>query len=255
MTGTTQAGGAVVVDVTDLSHRYSDALVLNHVSLVIERGEVFGLLGHNGAGKTTMINILTTLLTPTSGSARVLGFDVVQQRADVAKKIGYLPADVRLYPHLTSRENVEFFASLSGVDDRSAATEDALDYLGCVDYADQRVGSLSTGMRQRVGIAQAIVHRPDVLFLDEPTNGLDPIGVRQLRDIIARLNSERGMTVVMNTHLLSEVSKVCSTIGILNHGELIHKDSIESTQARFPDETSLEDVYVRIGANADGGQR
>ena len=119
--------------------------------------------------------------------------------------------------------------------------------MGSADLAKRRVGTFCTGMRQRIGIAQAIVHRPQVLLLDEPTSGLDPMGVRQLRETVIQPNRDLGITVFMNTHQLSEVSKVCTTIGVLNHGELIYKDSIEATMQRFPDEASLEDIYVRVG--------
>lgn len=234
------------IDVQGLSHRYDADLVLRNVDLQIQRGEIFGFLGHNGAGKTTAVNILTTLITPTSGLARVCGFDVVTQRGEVTERIGYLPSEVRLYGHLTAAENLEFFAKLSGINKPRRAVAEALDYLDCADLADLRVSTFSTGMRQRIGIAQAIVHRPEVLFLDEPTAGLDPVGVRQLRQTIQRLNADLGMTVFMNTHLLSEVAKVCTTIGVLNHGELIYADTITETIRRFPDETSLEDIYVRM---------
>ncbi len=236
------------IELRDLTHRYDEQPVLHGINLRIEAGEIFGFLGHNGAGKTTTINILTTLIAPTSGSAKVCGYDVVTERAHVTRCIGYLPAEVRLYGHLTAAENLEFFAKLSGVDDARRAVEETLDYLDCADLARKRVGSFSTGMRQRIGIAQAILHRPKVLFLDEPTAGLDPSGVRQLRLTVQRLNQELGMTVFMNTHLLSEVARVCTTIGVLNNGELIYKDSIEETTRRFPDEASLEDIYVRMEA-------
>jgi ABC-2 type transport system ATP-binding protein len=125
---------------------------------------------------------------------------------------------------------------------------ETLAYLDCSELADRRLGTFSTGMRQRIGIAQAVLHRPAVLFLDEPTAGLDPLGVRQLRETVLRLNRDLGMTVFMNTHLLSEVAKVCTTIGVLSQGELIYHDSLEETMHRFPDEASLEDIYVRMEA-------
>ncbi len=234
------------IELKGLGHSYNGDLVLRDVDLTIDRGEIFGFLGHNGAGKTTTVNILTTLIKPTQGTALVDGHDVVTERELVTADIGYLPSEVRMYPHMTAAENLAFFAELSGVTDPKRAVAETLAYLDCSDLADRRVGSFSTGMRQRIGIAQAIVHRPSVLFLDEPTAGLDPAGIRQLRQTILDLNRDLGMTVFMNTHQLSEVSKVCTTIGVLNHGELIYKNSMAETASRFPNETSLEDIYVRM---------
>lgn len=241
-----------VIELRGLGHAYGSMEVLRDLDLAIDAGEIFGFLGHNGAGKTTTVNILTTLTRPTRGTARVCGFDVVSQRPEVAARIGYLPADVRLYGHLTARENLEFFGKLSGVADPQGAATDTLRFLDALEYADRRVGEFSTGMRQRVGIAQAVLHRPEVLFLDEPTSGLDPLGVRQLRHTVADLNRELGMTVFMNTHLLAEVAQVCTTIGVLNSGRLLFKGTLAETRDRFPDEASLEDVYVRMETAAAG---
>ena len=238
--------GPPALELRGLNHFFGPHQVLRDINLVIDHGEVFGFLGHNGAGKTTTISILTTLLRPTSGQARVCGFDVVSERLDVTRNIGYLPDSVRLYDHLSGTENLEFFAKLSGIPRPLEAARETLRLLDCADYADRRAGSYSTGMRQRVAIAQAIMHRPRVLFLDEPTTGLDPSGVRQLRDTITLMNQQLGMTIFMNTHLLSEVARVCTTIGVLNHGELIYKDTIQNTTMRFRDEASLEEIYLRM---------
>jgi ABC-2 type transport system ATP-binding protein len=235
------------IELSGLSHTYGTHEVLRDIDLVIEQGEIFGFLGHNGAGKTTTISILTSLLRPTCGIARVCGYDVVTDRRDVTRNIGYLPDSVRLYDHLSGSENLEFFAKLSNP---RAEAREALQLLDCQEFADRRAGTYSTGMRQRVAIAQAVLHRPRVLFLDEPTTGLDPGGVRQLRETIERMNRELGMTIFMNTHLLSEVARVCTTIGVLNRGELIYKDTIENTSKRFPDEASLEDIYLRLERHA-----
>ena len=235
-----------IIDINALKHRYGDAEVLHGIDLTVDEGEIFGFLGHNGAGKTTTINVLTTLITPTSGTASVCGFNVVDERIEVQRSLGYVPENVRLYDNLTAAENLRFFAQLSGVKDIPAAIDESLGFLEARDLAGRRVGTFSKGMRQRIGIAQAILHKPRVLFLDEPTSGLDPMGVRQLRDTILRLNRDLGMTIFMNTHLLSEVSRVCTTIGVLADGSLIYKDSLERTLERFPDEASLEDIYARL---------
>lgn len=221
-------------------------MALEALSLEVGAGEVFGLLGHNGAGKTTTVNVLTTLLEPTHGSAEVAGHSVTADAMAVRRAIGYLPENVQFYDSLTLMENLRFFAQLSGLNRPDQRIGDVLRILDFEGQERQRLGSFSKGMRQRVGIAQAILHSPEVLFLDEPTSGLDPEGVRTLRETIVRLNSEFGMTIFMNTHLLSEVTKTCTSIGILRGGKLVHQDTLAQTLADFPGEDSLEQIYFQL---------
>lgn len=235
-----------IVDACALTKKYKNVVSLDNLNLQVERGEIFGFLGHNGAGKTTTINILTTLLEPTSGTASVCGFDIGKESIKVREKIGYLPENVKFYENLTAFENLEFFAKLSGIKEPQAKIHEVLEFLDFRGVEQKKVGEFSKGMRQRIGIAQAIIHSPEVLFLDEPTSGLDPLGIRNLREVILRLNKEKGITIFMNTHLLSEVSKTCTTIGVLNRGRLIYKDSLDNTLAKFKDDVSLEAIYLNI---------
>lgn len=229
-----------------LTKQYGSHTALHDLDLTIERGEIFGFLGHNGAGKTTTINILTTLMTPSAGSAEICGVDVVKNGLEARHLFGYLPENVRFYESMTAYENVEYLAKLSGISSPRDRIHEVFDYLDFTAHMHDRVGSFSKGMRQRVGIAQAIVHGPEVLFLDEPTSGLDPEGIVQLRNVILRLNKQTSVTIFMNTHLLSEVGKTCTSIGVLNHGKLIYHDSIAATMRKFPDDASLEQIYVSV---------
>ena len=235
-----------IIKIANLTKKYDDFYAVKDLTFEVEEGDIFGFLGHNGAGKTTTINMLTALLKPTKGSIEIAGYDVLTDGMSVKKLIGYVPENVQLYDTLSAYENLEFFAKLSGVSNPKAIIEKTLKFLNASHFANKKIHELSKGMRQRIGLAQAILHKPKILFLDEPTSGLDPMGVKELRDIIIKLNKEEGMTIFMNTHLLSEVTKTCKTIGVLNHGKLIYKDSLQNTMKRFKDETSLEDIYLNI---------
>lgn len=238
-----------IIEVKNLSKYYGDFKAVNSLSFSVKEGDVFGFLGHNGAGKTTTINILTTLLEPTSGTAQINGLDLKTDSFEIKKHIGYVPENVELYQTLSAYENLEYFAKLSGIKDTKKVIDDTLDFLGSTEYASKKISELSKGMRQRIGIAQAILHNPKVLFLDEPTSGLDPMGVKQLREIIIRLNREKGMTIFMNTHMLSEVSKTCTTIAMLNQGKLSYIDTLENTMKKFKNQSSLEDIYLNVEQN------
>lgn len=236
------------IQTKNLSKYYDSKPALKKLNLTVRPGEVFGLLGHNGAGKTTTVSILTTLLDPSDGEAKVNEFDIASQADDVRQSIGYLPENVQFYDNLTLFENLQFFARLSGMASPDKRIQTVLKFLDFSGHEQKRLATFSKGMRQRVGIAQAIIHEPKVLFLDEPTSGLDPQGVKNLRDIILKLNKELGMTIFMNTHLLAEVTKTCTSIGILRDGELIYHDTLKQTLKSFHDQPSLEDIYLKIEA-------
>ena len=236
----------LAIAIQNLTKRYGETIALDGLSLEINQGEIFGFLGHNGAGKTTTINILTTLLVPSAGSARVCGFNVATQSLEVRKHIGYVPENVRLYDTMTADANLLFFAKLSGVEAPAERISSVLRFLECSDLAKKPVGQMSKGQRQRIGLAQAILHQPDVLFLDEPTSGLDPFGIKTLRDLIVKLNREFGTTIFMNTHLIGEVSKTCTSIGVLNQGRLVYHDTITAVMKRFGDDAALEQLYLKL---------
>jgi ABC-2 type transport system ATP-binding protein len=242
-----------IINTEELTKSYGEAKAVDALNLTIAEGEVFGFLGHNGAGKTTTLSMLTTLITPTSGKASIAGLDLSRDALNIKRLIGYLPENVQLYDAMTGYENLLYFAKLSDVAKPKEAIERTVKFLELAPYIHKKIGAMSKGMRQRIGIAQAILHEPKVLFLDEPSSGLDPMGMRQLRDIIVRLNREMGMTIFMNTHLLSEVTAVCTSIGVLNSGKLIYLASVEDTLKKFKDEQSLEQIYFSLERNHEAG--
>lgn len=241
-----------IIELQGLTRIFNNQVAVDTLSIVIEQGEVFGFLGHNGAGKTTTVHMLTTLLPPSSGKAFIGGYSVQDDTLSVRRLIGYVPENVRLYDTLTARENLRFFARLSGVVQPEQTIDKTMELLECSDLLDKRVGEFSKGMRQRVGLAQAILHQPRVLFLDEPSSGLDPQGIKTLRELILRLNYEFGMTIFMNTHLLSEIAKTCTSIGVLNHGRLVYHGNMEAATQAYADESALEALYLAVNMPAVG---
>jgi ABC-2 type transport system ATP-binding protein len=235
-----------MISTSRLTQSFDGVIAVDALSMDIAKGEVFGFLGHNGAGKTTTIQMLTTLARPASGTATIAGHDICNDPLAVRRSIGYVPENVRLYDTLTAVENLTFFARLSGVSSPQRRVAEVLDLLDCAYLADKRVAGFSKGMRQRVGLAQAILHQPAVLFLDEPTSGLDPMGIKMLRDLILRVNAEYGMTIFMNTHLISEIAKTCTSIAVLSHGKLVYHDRIAAVTARYGDDTALEELYLSL---------
>ena len=226
-------------------------MAVRNLSLTVQPGEVYGLLGPNGCGKSTTLKMLLGLVKPNHGRALICGKDSREYRS--RRDVGFLPENPYFYKFLTATETLVFYGRICGM--RGSAlkkrAEELIDLVGLSDARDRRVAGFSKGMLQRIGLAQAILHRPDILFLDEPTSGLDPLGIKTLRDLIIRLNKERGTTIFMNTHLISEVSKTCTSIGVLNHGQLVFHDKIAEVLRRFGDDTALEHLYLSLAPAAE----
>jgi ABC-2 type transport system ATP-binding protein len=220
-----------------IRRRRKDVVALDGLSLAVPEGELFGLLGPNGAGKTTTIKILTTLLIPTSGTATVLGLDIVRDAKAIRKRIGFVfGGEKGLYYRLSGADNLRYFAELYGVAPREigARIGELLALVGLTDRADERVEGYSRGMKQRLHLARTLLHRPRVLFLDEPTIGLDPIGARELRKIVTDLHAE-GTTIILTTHYLFEADAMCQRIGVIDHGHLVALGTPSELKANVSD--------------------
>ena len=246
------AAAEVAIEAVGLTKRYGDKLAVDGLNLRIPRGEVFGLLGPNGAGKTTTILMMLGLTEPTAGTVRVDGLDPARDALAVKRRVGYLPDDVGFYEELTGRQNLAYTAAINRLPRREAAERivELLDVVGLVEVADRRVRGYSRGMRQRLGLADALVKQPTILILDEPTVNIDPRGVRELLDVVARLRAEHGVTVLLSSHLLHQVEQVCDRIGIFVDGRLVAAGTVEELLATITDRWII-DLAAESG---DGGQ-
>ncbi|HEX9187202.1 MAG TPA: ATP-binding cassette domain-containing protein, partial [Vicinamibacteria bacterium] len=222
-----------MIEVESLTKRYGRATAVDGVSFRVERGEILGFLGPNGAGKTTTMRILTCYLPPTEGTARVAGYDVFAQPMEVKRRVGYLPETPPLYPDMSVRDYLEFCARIKGVPgkERRGRVADAIEKCRVGDVRDKLIAKLSKGYRQRVGLAQAILHNPDVLILDEPTAGLDPKQIIETRELIRSLAGSH--TVILSTHILPEVSMTCGRVVIINKGRVVAEDTPENLTRRL----------------------
>ncbi len=224
-----------VIEVSHLEKHYGDVRAVDDVSFAIDEGEIFGLLGHNGAGKTTAMRVLTGRARPTAGTARVAGFDVVSQRDQVKPLINLVFEDQNLYERLSGRENLRFFAALYGVPGRRA--DELLDLVGLSEAATRKVRHYSSGMKQRLLVARGLINRPRVLFLDEPTRGLDPASAREVRGIIEGL-SRAGSTVCLTTHYMEEADELCRRVAFLSQGKIVALDTPRELKLRVGQRTA-----------------
>jgi ABC-2 type transport system ATP-binding protein len=225
-----------------LGKKKKETLAIDHISFSVGRGELFGLLGPNGAGKTTTIKVLTTLLLPTSGEAKVLGYDVSKQSLEVRKRIGLILGGERgLYYRITGRQNLRYFADLYGVpmSIRDKRIKEVLEQVGLEDRADERVEDYSRGMKQRLHIAKGLVHDPELIFMDEPTIGLDPQAARDTRNMIRDLKA-KGKTILLTTHYMFEADELCDRVGVIAKGRIVALDTPRGLKSLIKDTSVIE---------------
>jgi len=238
-----------MIEVRNLTKRYGDLVAVDRVSFTAQKGEILGLLGPNGAGKTTIMRIITGFLPATGGTVEVAGFDIFEDSYEVRKRIGYLPESPPLYSDMTVTAYLEFVGRIKGIAraELPAASERVVRQCGLTEVTRRVLGHLSKGFRQRAGLAQALIHDPSVLVLDEPTIGLDPRQIIEIRSLIRELASQR--TVILSTHILPEVSQLCQKVVIINEGRIAVEDRIENLTRNL----SLEEVFLRsIGGDGRG---
>ena len=236
----------LAIEIENLTKRFEDVTAVDGLNLRIDRGELFGLLGPNGAGKTTVINILAGILDPTGGSAKVGGYHVRKQSKIIKELIGVCPQDTAVYEYLTGRENVELFGNLHVMprEKLKRNADELLDKLGLLGDADRRVGKYSGGMRRRVNLIMALVHDPEILFLDEPTVAMDPQSRHAVWDFIKELK-RRNKTVILTTHYMEEAEELCDRVGIIDHGKLIALGSPEQLREKHHAK-DLEEVFIQL---------
>jgi ABC-2 type transport system ATP-binding protein len=240
-----------------LTKRYGELTAVDNLDLELRRGEIFGLLGQNGAGKTTTILMLLGLTEPSGGSARVIGLDPARDALRVKRQVGYLPDSVGFYGDLTGRQNLRYTARLNGLrgSEAEATIESVLDHVGLLDRADTPTETYSRGMLQRLGIADALVKDPEILILDEPTAAIDPIGVVEILQLLRQLVRERGVTILLSSHLLTQVQSVCDRVGIFAAGRLIGLGTVSELAAQFGNDTGRVEVSFEGEQGASAAER
>jgi ABC-2 type transport system ATP-binding protein len=241
-----------MIEVVDLVKQFGDYTAVDAVSFQVAEGEVFGLLGPNGAGKSTTIKMLTTLLPPTGGQATVVGYDILRHANAVRRHIGYVPQALSADGSLTGRENLLVFASLYDLPraTRKAKAQEVLTFMGLTDVADRLVRTYSGGMIRRLEIAQAMLHNPQVLFLDEPTVGLDPVARKAVWEHLEQIRTQTGMTIFLTTHYMEEADNLCDHVAIMHQGKIVALDTPNALKAQLktPNAT-LDDVFAHYTGN------
>lgn len=240
-----------IIEAEGLTKKYGHQIVVNHLNLQIREGEVFGFLGPNGAGKTTTLLMFLGLTEPTSGKVSVIGFDPTRDPFHVKEKVGYLPENVGFYDDMDARQNLQYIARLNRIPDKISAgrIDESLKVVDLIEEVGKKVGTYSKGMRQRLGIAEVLIKEPKLIFLDEPTIGLDPDGTNRMLDLIHSLSREKNITLFLSSHLLDQVQRICDRVGIMIKGDLVAMGPIEELAKKKlgvdKEHYTLEEIYMK----------
>lgn len=241
-----------MIETTDLTKVYGTGkeavTAVDHENIRVKKGSIFGILGPNGAGKTTLVMMLTGLILPTSGTAKVLGYDIVKESLQIRKKVGLLPEGFGFYDHLTAKQNLNYIAALNDTpkEERDERVDEILKAVGLDEFKNRKVGGFSRGMKQRLAIAQTLIKDPEILIFDEPTAGVDPEGAKAFKDLVSKMSREQGKTILISTHLLHEVGPICTDVAIMNRGKFVIQGNIEEiTERMMAEEGYRIEVEVR----------
>lgn len=241
-----------MIEVTGLSKQFGDLKAVHDLSFTVRPGEVLGLVGPNGAGKTTTLRSIVGIIPPSSGQIRIAGHDLLKDPLNAKRALAFFADEPRLFDYMTVRQHLTFMARLYGVRDHEAVAQPLIEELEIADLLDKLPGELSRGMKQKVAIACGLLHSPQVMIFDEPLTGLDPLGIRRMKDAILR-RAHAGAAIVLSSHLLHMLEEVCSHVLILKRGEKIAYGTLSEVHARFSDgdaEASLEDIFIRATSGA-----
>ena len=254
--GDTMSEPPHAIETENLTRRFGDLIAVDCLNIGVDRGVIFGFLGPNGAGKSTTINMLASLLPPTAGTAKVSGFDVHREPLEVKRRIGVVPEEPSLYERLTASEQIELVGRLHRLTSKDIEQRipPLLDLLQLEDAADKMILDYSHGMRKKTSLACALIHAPEILFLDEPFEGIDPISTRAIKEVLRDMVDQRGTTVFFSTHVMELAERFCDQVGIINKGQLAGIGSIPELRQRaeLPDDAPLEDVFIRtVGAEVE----
>jgi ABC-2 type transport system ATP-binding protein len=236
-----------------LTKRFKDVTAVDHITFSVDEGEIFGFMGHNGAGKTTAIKMLLGLIKPCAGSASVLGHDIERESIEVKRLSGYLPGSYALPKEMTATSFLAYIASMFGIPKGAARIkiDELLDLFDLSAVANKKLGGFSSGMTQKIGLAQALINEPRILFLDEPTSGLDPLGRHEFLQHIKHLARDKGVTVMFSTHILSDIEAVCESVAILHRGQLVAEGRLDDLK-RTHGETDMNELYLKLARQMEG---